>query len=412
MNNEPIINEIPRGRTAFIIIHGVGEQKPFETVDYFGRNWIDYFEKKKVNVKLEHIITQYQVPSVAGAESFVRISSSDVEQDWIVDIHEYYWAYQTQEQITVSEVLRWVEKTLEGTIKFYSQPQNEKLLQELKEKQSSRRQIFQYRLRSLTIFLRLFHLIYPLFRLGLWLVLSVSNPFLSGRFLQSAWTLSKQLLIPPLVNYVGDIAIYTTADAKSPHHQVRQQILTESLALLKSMIRDKEADYDQVILAGHSLGSCIAYDTLNLLSLELSLPSEQNQSLAIDKIAGLITFGSPLDKIAFFFREARKKEQYIRSAILEHLTSFRVRSQEISSTGYLTNNPIQSQLEKLRWINYYHQNDPISGHLDYYQNLENVLMQYDACWGDQAHQGYWTNSTFYEDIAQRFLYTVGEEAKE
>jgi hypothetical protein len=26
-----------------------------------------------------------------------------------------------------------------------------------------------------------------------------------------------------------------------------------------------------------------------------------------------------------------------------------------------------------------------------------------ASWGDQGHQGYWTDANFYEDIARRFL---------
>ncbi len=410
MSDKPIISEIPQGRTAFIIIHGVGEQKPFETVDYFGRNWVKYFEQKNINVQLEHIIAQREISRFAYTDSFLRISSSDAAQDWIIDVHEYYWAYQTQNKITVAEVLRWTEKTLKGTIKFYSQTQNKELLTALMREQTPRK-MFKYRLRSLTLFLRLFNLVYPLLRLGLWLILLPFGPFLSGRFLQSAWNLSKELLTPPLVNYVGDMAIYSTTDVTSPYQQIRQQILTESLILLKSIIQDPQADYDRVILAGHSLGSCIAYDTLNLLSLELSLPSAQNEPLIIDKITGLITFGSPLDKIAFFLGETRKKEQYIRSAILEHLTSFRVRTQAISSTGYLTKNPIQRHLEQLHWVNYYHQNDPISGHLDYYQNLDNVSMQYKASWGNQAHQGYWTDANFYEDIAQRFLYTSGEEGR-
>ncbi len=359
MNHEPILNKTPQGRTAFIIIHGVGEQRPLETVDYFGRNWIKYFQQKNIDVQLEHMLIQRQISNSPQIDSFIQLSSPDSEQDWIIDIHEYYWAYQTENKITVSEVVRWLDETLQGTIKFYNRPHNKHLLKTPLQQQIPKK-LFKYRLRSLTIFLRLFNFIYPLLRLVIWLILFLFSPFLSGRFLQSAWKLSKQLITPALANYVGDLTIYTTTDVKSPHYKTRQQILTESLTLLKSIIQDQQANYDQVILVGHSLGSCIAYDTLNQLSLELSLPSEQNKHLAINKITGLITFGSPLDKIAFFFREARKKDQYIRSAILEHLTSFRVRPQEVSTTGYLSKNPVQRRLEQLHWVNYYHQNDPIS----------------------------------------------------
>ncbi len=410
MNDEPILNKTPQGRTAFIIIHGIGEQRPLETIDYFGRNWIKYFQQKNINVQLEHMLIQRHISNYPQIDSFIQLSSPDYGQDWIIDIHEYYWAYQTQNKITVPEVVRWLESTLKGTIKFYNRPDNKHLLASLLQQQTQKK-VFTYRLRSLTIFLRLFNFIYPLLRLIIWLILFLCSPFLTGNFLQSAWDLSKKLITPALVNYVGDLAIYTT-DVQSPHYKIRQQILTESLTLLKSIIQDRQANYDRVILAGHSLGSCIAYDTLNQLSLELSLPSVPTEHLAVNKITGLITFGSPLDKIAFFFREARKKDQYIRSTILEHLTSFRVRPQEISTTGYLSKNPVQRRLEQLHWVNYYHHNDPISGRLDYYQNLDNVLMENEADWGNPAHQGYWTNSNFYEDICRRFLYHPGEGKSE
>ncbi|WP_375514871.1 hypothetical protein [uncultured Nostoc sp.] len=53
-------------------------------------------------------------------------------------------------------------------------------------------------------------------------------------------------------------------------------------------------------------------------------------------------------------------------------------------------------------VNYYHLKDAISSHLDYYENLDKVEMKYQASWGNQGHQGYWVDSSFYENIADRF----------
>jgi hypothetical protein len=205
---------------------------------------------------------------------------------------------------------------------------------------------------------------------------------------------------------VGDITIYSTTDQKSPYKIIRQQILRESLTLLKAILKDKQANYDQVIIAGHSLGSCIAYDTLNLLCIEASLSQDKNNNLLLDKIKGLITFGSPLDKIAFFFREVPQEGQYIRQRILEHLNSFRVKPEFTQKNQYSIKNPVECKLDGVRWVNYYHLQDPISGHLDYYENLDNVEMKYQASWGDQGHQGYWFDASFYENIAERFLYVT------
>lgn len=408
MENNNINPSFPKGRTAFLVIHGIGEQNPFETVDYFAQNLIKYFEKQNLDLKLEHVITKRRLSTGRiWTESFVRLSSND-EQSFI-DIHEYYWAYQTENHISVPETLHWAERTLDGTIKFYNHTDDKDLLEKLLSKKKGNN-FFVFRLRWLTIFLRLFNLIYPVLRLLLWLILSLASPFLSGSFLQPAWKLSKKLVTPLLVDYVGDVAIYTTTDVKSPRQKIRELILAESSTLLKAILRDQKANYDQVILVGHSLGSCIAYDTLNHLCIEASLGGDKGKNLHLDKIAGLVTFGSPLDKIAFFFREVAQQGQYIRKRILEHLNSFRVKP-VASKSPFFTTHPVNCQLDQVKWVNYYHLSDPISGHLDYYENLENVRMEFPATWGEQGHLGYWTDPSFYEDIAKRFLHTLKQDGE-
>lgn len=408
INNQDNKVKFPQGRTAFIIIHGVGEQIPYETVDYFAQNLIKHFEGQSLPIKLEHLIAKRRLPNGnPWIESFVRVSSAELQPDDFIDIHEYYWAADTENKISVPEVLQWTEQTLQGTIAFYSREENQDKLDEIL-KENKWKNFFKYRLRWLTIFLRLFNIVYPWLRLIVCILLLLLSPFLHGQFLQPAWKLSRKLVTPLLVNFVGDVAIYTTTNVKSPYHKIRGQILAESLSLLKAILKDKEANYDQVIIAGHSLGSCIAYDTLNLLCIEASLSKDKGKSLQVDKITGLITFASPLDKIAFFFREMAQQHQYIRQRILEHLNSFRVKPLYIQITPYLTKNPVECQLEQVRWVNYYHLRDPISGHLDYYNSLDNVLLEYETYWGEKAHLGYWTDPNFYKDIAQRFLETKNE----
>ncbi|WYL95844.1 MAG: hypothetical protein HEQ35_20330 [Gloeotrichia echinulata IR180] len=410
MTKTPIHVKFPKGRTAFLVIHGIGEQYPFETVNDFTQNWLKYFETQNLKIQLDHLLAKRRL-SVGSfwTESFVRLSSTDPQQDWIIDIHEYYWAPSTGNQIQVSQILQWAEETLNGTIKFYNRKDNQVLLDDLLENRNQKG-YFKFRLRLLTIFLRVYNIVYPGLRLVLSLILYLLSPFLSGRFLQSAWKVSKEMITPPLVNFVGDITLYSITDPKSPYQNIRQQILRECLTLLKAILKDKQANYDQVILVGHSLGSCIAYDTLNLLCIEASLTQDKGKSLFIDKLQGLVTFGSPLDKIAFFFREIAGEGQYIRQRILQHLYSFRVKSKFLQQTPYFTNPPVVCNLEQIRWFNYYHQKDPISGNLDYYDNLENIEMKYQASWGGEGHLGYWTDLTFYESIADHFLYDSNDHS--
>ncbi|QSJ15201.1 hypothetical protein JYQ62_25560 [Nostoc sp. UHCC 0702] len=409
MNNQDINVKFPKGRTAFFLIHGVGEQNPFETMDYFARNLIKYFKNQSLPFKLEHLIARRKLSSGSiWTESFVRVSSIDTKPDWLIDIHEYYWAPNTENKISVPELLQWADQTVDGTIKFYNRKGNEELLNRLVAN-NKRKSFFKYRLRGVSILLRLFNFVYPALRLGLWLILLLIGPFLKGRFLQSAWTLSKEIITPPLVDYLADVAIYSITDPKSPYQKIRQEILAECQTLLEAIIQDEQANYDQIILTGHSLGSCIAYDTLNLLCIESSLDRDQSKSLLLDKIKGLISFGSPLDKIAFFFRETANEDQYIRQRMLEHLNSFRVKPQFTSQSPYLNQNPVMCKLEQIRWVNYYHLKDPISGHLDYYENLDNVEMKYQTSWGLDGHLGYWTEPSFYESIADRFLYVSDDD---
>jgi hypothetical protein len=409
MTNQNKSVKFPKGRTAFLLIHGIGEQNPYETINDFAKNWLTYFESQNLQIKLEHQIAKRRLSTGAiWTESFVRLSPSDTQQDWLIDIHEYYWAADTEKKISVPEILQWAERTLDGTIDFYNRQENKSQLNKLLGK-NQRHGFFTFRLRSLTIFLRLFNFLYPWLRIAVWLILFLAGPFLRGSFLQSAWKLSKKLVTPPLVNFVGDIAIYSVTDVKSSYQKIRQQIIRECLTLVKAILKDKQVNYDQVILAGHSLGSCIAYDTLNLLCIEASLSPDQGKNLLIEKIQGLITFGSPLDKMAFFFREVAQEGQHIRQRILEHLHSFRVKSEVAQQSPYLTINPVVNQLEQIRWVNYYHLKDPISGNLDYYKNLDNFEMKYKASWGNEGHQGYWTDLQFYENIADRFLYVSKEQ---
>src|SRR6185295_15762857 len=66
-------------------------------------------------------------------------------------------------------------------------------------------------------------------------------------------------------------------------------------------------DYSRVVMVGHSLGSLLAYDTLNaLINFEQTGPFKP----VLARTPALITFGSPLDKTAFIFRMQR--EDWIR----------------------------------------------------------------------------------------------------
>ena len=71
------------------------------------------------------------------------------------------------------------------------------------------------------------------------------------------------------VDYLGDIALYTTANENSAFFVTRAAILKEATRRVRYLLRDPQ--YQSVAIAGHSLGSVIGYDTINQLRTEARL---------------------------------------------------------------------------------------------------------------------------------------------
>lgn len=383
--------EFPKGRTAFLVIHGIGEQNPLETLDSFSRGFIGLFNELKIAFDPFHQITERkEAGGSSWTESFVRLKPK--QGDGHIDIHEYYWAYLTEEKITVPEVWAWVEKALEGTRKFYDE--NEELRKRF-EKDGK----VSFRLAEVLKLLFWLSIFYPFLKIALSISLLLSRIPGISVFKKAAGFLQEKLR-PMIVGYIGDVAIYTTTDTKSRFFELRRKILKESQALVESLLSDDS--YDRVIIAGHSLGSVIAYDTLNRLNLAANLPDARHP--ALEKVGGLITFGSPLDKIAFFFREHAKKGEYVRRQIIQQLHSFKARQLSFEPNSIEMGCKIKPKLDGIPWVNYFDMNDPVSGHLDFYimGDNDNVELRMDEKWG-VAHTTYWGHQRMYGDIFKRFF---------
>jgi hypothetical protein len=219
-----------------------------------------------------------------------------------------------------------------------------------------------------------------------------------------------------LVDYVGDIAVYVTADAKAASYQARTAILQASTEALARLLRR----YDRVIVMGHSLGSVIAYDTINeLLARAWASPEAGSSAPAppvglteLAKLEGLVTFGSPLDKVYYFFREHVPADQAVRAQVLSFLYSFR-RGYSGRDYGEFTftypdtaagHEPYAfPTLPRFRWLNVWSPMDPVSGPLHFYRldDPDRVRRWY-WLWGF-AHLAYWNDPGLYGDIAERFL---------
>jgi len=200
-----------------------------------------------------------------------------------------------------------------------------------------------------------------------------------------------------LVRYLGDVALYTNADENSAHFRTRAEILGKATELVREICEDGK--YSAVYIAGHSLGSVIAYDVVNryIRDVRAGAPPETAKE-GLARLRGLLTFGSPLDAIYYFFRTDVGPREPVRAQILSSLHGFRKRP---SGRIYadLTLAPYEiPRLPGCVWLNVWSRTDLVSRRLSFYE----VDRQEDRLSGWNplgAHLAYWSDRGFYRVVS-------------
>lgn len=86
-----------------------------------------------------------------------------------------------------------------------------------------------------------------------------------------------------------------------------------------------------------------------------------------DRLNGFVTFGSPLDKIAFFFRQRAKDDQVIKRQLIKSLHAFKTKDWDpIGQNKLHLHDDFKSYLSHMAWLNFWDPKDPVDGHLDFY----------------------------------------------
>ncbi len=167
-----------------------------------------------------------------------------------------------------------------------------------------------------------------------------------------------------LIQYLGDVAAYVQSHTLDRFDALRERIketVWRQAHAIYGATRSSglcEFEYDSVAVVGHSLGSVIAYDTLNrLINDDVIAQSRwvtdgQKSPPPLDasrRTCLLLTFGSPLDKTAFVFA-SQGPESETRLALA-------------ATAQPLIDRP---EYRRFPWINVYSKWDPISGPLHYY----------------------------------------------
>lgn len=204
-----------------------------------------------------------------------------------------------------------------------------------------------------------------------------------------------------LIEFAGDVAIYTSGYKVSVFDQVRsaiRQTVLDAAAPIYAARAGNAADapwlYDHIIVVGHSLGSVIAYDTLNTLIAD-DLACSKGLDV-VGRTRYLLTFGSPLDKTAFVFSTHSTKTHDFREKAAEEIQPLIL--------DY-ADRPQQ-------WVNIWSPMDIISGRLRYYDDKdenEGGGRRVENMWDKEAwvlfaaHTEYWQNDLFAREVYNAVL---------
>lgn len=418
--NEIDVNRWIAEPTAILVIHGIGHQNPIETIDQFSKALVKSLsETWGCELRLSHGLVKKKRSDENDVwfDNFLQINRvvGGVATGPSIDVYEYYWAHYTEDQASLTDISSWVSQVTDGAKQFY------KANKEIGERYGDKSAFFEdkkFQYWKYTFFIYLFGAFLPAVSYffnqmikGLAYVPLVGIPF---RWAVSWFSESK---LKYIANVIGDIAVYNTTDQKSKFYRVRQEILTGAVKAIRYLIEESEGQsikYKKVLIAGHSLGTQVSYDALNRL-IHLANADELNGYKGEAKnnlknvLSGFITFGSPLDKIAFFLRENIHNSEYIRAQLLNNFHSFKQRDwtpNKGKDWPYRIEPIFDRLLEDIKWINFYDKRDYVSGSLDYYQNLENVDMGFKSHLLSFTHSWYWKSERMFNRILSEYLVSV------
>jgi len=444
--------------TATLIIHGIGNQNPLETLDSFGRGLIETYWNELGYNKSDFTIThKVAVKSNADGhkwfDNFIRISKNG--DTTYLDIYEYYWANLTQNKVSMRDIQSWIADVVRQAKKFYEEnvtmqenSADTKFTTKSSEKDKhSKESKVKFKGFRYKIFLMVVSLVIPFINwlLGLprWLAKSAifTSLGISAIFDKFAkWF--EDTLSTKMANVIGDIVVYNTADEKCSLYEIRKNILAGAVESIRYLIEPRangKREYGKVLLAGHSLGTQIVYDAINRINhlvnfddiegvgsdgilLDKDGNPDANKKKVADLICGLVTFGSPLDKIAFFLREHVQRENILMLQIINDYHSFRQRD-------WFNIDELQQQIpvrqsivrlfEEIPWHNYFDKRDYVSGPLDFYDNVINIncdfasktlkkkeggkVVELKSRAFSFTHLWYWSDPAMFKDIIGNFL---------
>jgi hypothetical protein len=193
-----------------------------------------------------------------------------------------------------------------------------------------------------------------------------------------------------LREYVGDVQQFVTYEEAEPLYRRRKAIIVSAVKHLRHVLADPGCS--RVVLVCHSLGTAIAVDTLLELrrfNMARTPANPMSGPVALQKITHLVTMGSPVDKINYFFG-ALNSQYRVYECLVDSLRG------DIGTPPF----SLIGRQPWIHWINYWDRADVISGPIETVapgilrtQEVDNVrVASYPLPAVLAAHEGYFRHS--------------------
>jgi hypothetical protein len=413
------------GPIAFLVCHGMGQQTPFETLDCVVKAICDAHEESGGTATITGRLmkTDDKKDFIPRVELLLR--SKEGLPDKKVHLYEAYWAPLTEGEITYRQTAAFIlHAGVVGLIASLKGRFDRWIFNGMKWLP-----VVGSTFGTLLLMLAVLAPLLLLTGTTVWVAYLAKTVFgdngidvfnvvshLSALIgIGVLWLLFRKFR-QFVLQFMGDVAIYVSSNEVNRFWRIRKEIKDTGVqlaSLIYSMLEERGADiaagteqhhaeekavqlaYRKVIIVGHSLGSVLAYDTLN----ETIKNDQVDHGILqiVERTEALITLGSPLDKTAFLFR------QNVKNAVVREALSAAVQPL------------IQQYIYRPRWwINIFSPYDIVAGSLEYYDDPGNpaeprrVRNLEDKVWimnPIRAHTGYWGRP-----LTREILYKAATES--
>lgn len=258
----------PVKKQAVVLIHGIGEQRPIQTLRGFVEPIVEYLKTVKKQARKDEAVVWDKPDPISGNYETRKMVMREGQDHPSTHFYEFYWAHHMR-NTRCSHIRAWLKQVV---FRFPARVSS----------------------RLLPVFFFVWFLLLAILAAVAIIIckrgVDATTTLITSLTTGLAGTIVLGFLSKLLFDYLGDVPRYL--DPATVNIDERKAIRSEGIALLKGLHETNQ--YDRIIVVGHSLGTTIAYDLVKLLWAEYYYKSDPASYNAISQ-ADLAVYYQNLD---------------------------------------------------------------------------------------------------------------------